>query len=648
MDPETGTAGPVAALAEPVAQPGQRETASPAQAEEGGPGSGWRGHQDHRPRRHQPRQVATGAWLAPSDRLATMAHVATLIGSFLFWAWLDRRLWFFGDEWDFLVRRGLAYGPANPRSIWFPHNEHWSTLPILLWRGLYNAFHLSSYWPYLVPLLLTGVAVMHMTWRLCRKAGVDIWVATAAVGLLGFLGAGAEDLTSAFQIGFIASVLFGLIAFDLLTRPAADAGGSDQPGSATSTAPRWSEASASVALVASLMCSAIGVAMVTGAAVLLFATRSFKRSLAVLAVPVASYLIWFSFIGRRGLNSPADHFSLTTVTTLPGYIWFGLSSALGTTFNLEAAGTALLVGLAAWVGYHIRPLWRESPMLLGLFVSGVAFYAVAGFGRDTTAGATTVVSRYVYVGIAILLPVIAKVLSSAGGWPVTRLALIVLLAVTALGDVGQAQAWATNRVTVTAKLKAQLVATATLLASGAHDVSGPSASPISLFPDLSAGTIEALERSGQLPKVTLGPVELVNARASLAVGSWNGSKTVLSARPLVPGRFEFVKAVDAVVSVQPGGCVSFSPKTISPAMQVWIRIPAGGQSASAKVSAPPASPGVTNYLAAVLAPPRGPASTTPVELAVPDGGVGYLSDNDPGADLVLMWDIGAPLTLCPV
>ena len=241
------------------------------------------------------------------------------------------------------------------------------------------------------------------------------------------------------------------------------------------------------------------------------------------------------FIGRLGLSSPADHFSLTTVTTLPGYVWFGLSSALGTTFNLEAAGTALLVGLAAWVGYHIRPLWQENPLLLGLFVAGVAFYAVAGSGRDTTIGATTVVSRYVYVGIAILLPVIAKVLSSASTWPAARLAVIALLAVTALGDVGQAQTWASNRVAVTTKLKAQLVATAHLLSSGVRDVSGPQASPIGLFPDLSAGSIQRLERSGQLPIMAVPPVDVVNARATLAVGTWNGSKTALSADALFAG-----------------------------------------------------------------------------------------------------------------
>ena len=169
------------------------------------------------------RWLSGGAFSPPSSaQVSTAVHGATLVGAFAFWAWLDRGLWFFGDEWDFLVRRGLFYAPGSHRSIWSAHNEHWSTLPILLWRGLFNLFHLSTYWPYLVPLLLAQVVVMHLVWRLCRRAGVDTWVATAAVGVLGFLGAGVEDLSSAFQIGFVASVLFGLVAFDLLDRPAGD------------------------------------------------------------------------------------------------------------------------------------------------------------------------------------------------------------------------------------------------------------------------------------------------------------------------------------------------------------------------------------------------------------------------------------------
>ncbi len=573
-----------------------------------------------------------------SARLAETVHWATLVVAFTFWAWVDRKLWFFGDEWDFLVRRGLSYPPTSSRSIWFPHNEHWSTLPILLWRGLYSLFHLTTYWPYLVPVLLAQVGVMHLAWRICRRNGVDPWVATAAVGLLGFLGAGAEDLASAFQVSFVGSVLFGFLAFDLLDRP--------ERGEGDAKLIRRRDLLASVALLASLMCSTIGDAMVVGAAVLLFARRPPRRALALLALPVSSYVIWFAAVGRLGLTSRADHLSFTKVTTLPQYVWFGLSSALGQVFNLETAGAALLVGLAAWVAWHLQPLWRDNPALLGLFAAAIAFYFVAGLGRDTTSGATTVVSRYVYVGFAILLPVIARVLSSITVWPAGRWVVVGVLGLTALGNVGQAHTWVGNQVALESTLKSELIATARLLGSGVPDVSGPAASPIGLYPDLSAGSISRLERSGQLPTPALTPVELVNARALLAVGTWAGGKTRLSGRPLFPGHLAYGGAAHATISRLPDGCLAFDPETISPPVQVRLRLLPGQSAASVRVVTPPASRGLTNHLGVLLVPRHGPVSTNAVQLAVPAGGTGYLGDDDPRADLLLLWDVGTPLELC--
>jgi hypothetical protein len=92
--------------------------------------------------------------------------------------------------------------------------------------------------------------------------------------------------------------------------------------------------------------------------------------------------------------------------------------------------------------------------------------------------------------------------------------------------------------------------------------------------------------------------------------------------------------------------MDFDPETISPAMQVWLRVPPGPSAASVRVSAAPASPGLTNYLPALLVPPTGPASTSPVPLVVPAQGTGYLSDNAPRSEVVLLWDVGTPLELC--
>jgi hypothetical protein len=575
----------------------------------------------------------------------------TLVASLAFWTWQGRGLWFFGDEWDFLVRRGLFFAPSSHRGIWFPHNEHWSTLPILLWRAIYSVFHLSSYWPYLVPLLLVQLAVMHVEWRLCLRAGVDPWVSTAAVALLGFLGSGAADVLVAFQITFVGSVLFGLVAFNLIERPAPPPGAGPKPGEGASrgwgAGDRRRDALASLCLLAGLMCSTVGDAMVVGAAILLFARRPLKRALAVLALPCASYAVWFAALGRPGISAPRDSFSLSSFTTLPGYIWYGLSSALGLTFNLETAGTAILLGLGAWLIWHLRSLWQDSPALLGLSAASLTFYALAGLGRDLTAGASTeAISRYVYIGVALLVPVMAKLLSSAGAWPAARLVVVTFLAATIVGDIGQAQSFASASVTTESSEKVILVATARLLASGVKDVSGVGASPVGLFPSLSAASIERLGRSGLLPHLAVTPDDLANARALLALGTWNGVRTELLPKPLFAGRFALAAAVHGAISWQPNGCLDVDPETISPAMQVWLRIPSGERSASVQVTAAPASPGLTNYLAALVVPGTGPASTTEVQIEMPNAGTGYLSDNDPQAVVVLLWDVGAPLQFC--
>jgi hypothetical protein len=81
-------------------------------------------------------------------------------------------------------------------------------------------------------------------------------------------------------------------------------------------------------------------------------------------------------------------------------------------------------------------------------------------------------------------------------------------------------------------------------------------------------------------------------------------------------------------------------------VQIWLRLAPGEGSASLRVISPPAATGTVNYLAAVLVPPQGPTTSVPLELVVPHKGKGYLSDNDPQAELVITWNVGTPVTLC--
>lgn len=556
---------------------------------------------------------------------AALAHLVTLGLSLAFWAWTDRGLWFFGDEWDFLADRGLGHSPTSPFGIFYPHNEHWSTLPILLWRALFNIFHLSSYWPYLVPLLLVSLGVMHLSWRLAVREGADPWVATGVAAILGFLGAGAEDLGWAFQIGFVGSVLAGLGALAILARPV-------RPGKV-----RLDDGAAAALLLASLMCSAAGLAMLAGAAVLVFSRRRYHQAVRALLGPALIFLIWYKVVGHEGLSSHSDQLTLSSFTNLPGYVWTGISGSLGASFNLASAGGALLVGVIVWCARRVTLFRRPGSLLLPLAASLVVFYVLAALGRDNTTVSPDV-SRYVYVAIALMVPLLARLLSPDRPVVGARVAVLALCAVTVLGNVGQAQAWVTPRVATTSSLKVQVLAAARLLAQGKHDIYGPSGQPVIADPNLSAAGARELQRAGDMPAGTLTPVDLVNARTMLSVA--------LGRQQLGTGKFYVAGSAYALRAADGPGCTTFAPKVVSPAMEVRLRTVPGETSAIAQVVTPPTPPGSTWYLGALIAPRRGPEATVANEMEMAPEGQAYLSYNDPQAALVLVWSVGTSLTLC--
>lgn len=545
-------------------------------------------------------------------------HGATVVAGTAFWAWTDRKLWFFGDEWDFLTR-GLWHSPASPSGIFYPHNEHWSTLPILLWRALFSIFHLGSYWPYLVPLLVVQALTVHLAWRLALRSGASPWVAAAAAGLLAFLGAGAEDLTWAFQIGFVGSVMFGLLACELLERA--------------------SLRLACACLVAALMCSTIGVAMVAGAAVLAARRLPWRRWITVSAPPTAIYIIWFLGVGHLGLAAHSDTVDLRVLSAAPGYAWDGISGALGQVVGAPALGGALLVALGVWLGANLEPLWRRAPVALALVAAALAFYLLAGIGRDATTVSPTV-SRYIYVCMALVVPALAAALSGRTRRPLASMVAVGLLALTTLGNIGQAETAIAGRDVLVSQLKTTFFATAHWLRQGVHYVSGPSAPSIPQFPNLASGQLAAFVKKGWVGHISLTPLDLSNARALLAVGTWAGSQDALTARPLFREQFSVVRS--SVPSRRgAGGCISFAPGAVS----VWLKVGGTGRGASVRVVVPYDN-GVIQSITAGIVPRRGPASTQPVPLAIGGRATGYFDDNYPGSTAVLTWTGSGALALC--
>jgi hypothetical protein len=103
-----------------------------------------------------------------------LAFAAVLAVAFVVYVLAGRKYWFYLDEWDFLSGRD----GGNLGDLFRPHNEHWTTLPILAYRVLWNVFGLNSYRPYqflLLGLHLTAAVLLRV---IMRRSGVSPWIAT--------------------------------------------------------------------------------------------------------------------------------------------------------------------------------------------------------------------------------------------------------------------------------------------------------------------------------------------------------------------------------------------------------------------------------------------------------------------------------------
>src|SRR6187399_1831132 len=93
------------------------------------------------------------------DRWATWVFVVVVVVAVPLYLRLGH-VWFNNDDWDFLAHRTAG----NLDDLLRPHNEHWVTLPILLYRALWNVFGLAHYKVFELPVLLMHLATAVLLW----------------------------------------------------------------------------------------------------------------------------------------------------------------------------------------------------------------------------------------------------------------------------------------------------------------------------------------------------------------------------------------------------------------------------------------------------------------------------------------------------
>jgi hypothetical protein len=390
----------------------------------------------------------------------------------------NRNQWFHGDEWAFILNRGPGVGDLR---LFAPHNDHWSTIPVLIYWALLSVFGLSSYLPYAAVVIVFHLALAHLLWRACLRVGTSPLLATALAGVFAVLGAGAENLLWAFQMGFVAAVAFGWAAVLL----------HDHDGSFDRR-----DVFGWLASIAALMSSGPGLAMV-GVAVLVVALRRRRiiDTALVAVVPGVVFLSWYTIEGRHAHRVPQPAGSEWGVVD---WSWHGLSFALERIVGVPTTGGVLVLVLVAWWVMHTDLVRGPTAVACAAAIGAFAFYLMTAFGRVGLGMVASTSGRYVYIAAALLLPTIALLITRTvpEGWAPT-LAVVGLLGLVAFHNLALLRVAASDEMAREQELKDYVLATARAIRAGDEPVWQPP--DHRLNPDLSLAGVRQLVELGYLP-----------------------------------------------------------------------------------------------------------------------------------------------------
>lgn len=365
------------------------------------------------------------------SRWAFPVLVALSVVTFAGVLYLTRYMNFFYDEWDFVT----AYRPGQSTSILFPHNEHWSTIPILIWKLLFAVFGLRSHVPYEAAALAAHIACVLLLFALVRRRSGDLPAFGAAFILL-VLGSGVTDIVWAFQVTWTLSIAFGLLAMLLIE------------SSPTVLTPRHVGAITG-ALLGSLMSSGIGLGFLAAVTVELLADQRRRRYLLAVIVPIVAYVAWFLAYGAGLPGTPGapcptcpTAFGADVRAIGPGYIASVFDYAsLG--LKASAAGVVGLPGIVSQVvpgllvvllGWHWYAQGRIDSWELGLVAGLLVQFALIALVRVRFSLQGAADSHYVYVGVVYFLPLIANAVKQLPWRGLWRAALSTAFAIAVLAN----------------------------------------------------------------------------------------------------------------------------------------------------------------------------------------------------------------------
>jgi hypothetical protein len=526
-----------------------------------------------------------------------------LIGS-VFLLLQARHLWFFGDDWAFLLARHPSEHPLE--DLMRPHNEHWSAVPVLFFRTVYALFGMHHYLLFAVlPIAAHAVACL-LFFLVQRRCGVHPWIAVGVTTVMVFLGAGAENLLWSFQVGMLSSAVFGLGALLVAT-------GSQGRHTVWIT---W------LLSMLSLMSSGMAIPMLMWLGAFSLWRGGLRRALVLTVPPMIVYAAWFIIWGRQ-VDTGIPGSRLADVVPLA---WKGLAGTWEAMSGFQGIGPVLVIALLA-AALTLQPDSDRRALALSGLVTAVATYLLLAHSRGGLGPDATSAYRYAYFGALMMLPALALVLHSLSdrlaARPVERsLTVAVILALLVVPGAIGVVTFREGRDTLTPDLRGRTIA-ASELARSSERLLGDIVDE-AFNPDI---TVDALRLASVAEALPDGPVtarERLTARAALQVAA-------------SPTTWDLPEAKASFVSTEttPSGDCMIGLGAVGSVLE----IPSGTSGAQVRLTL-----SATDRTTVRLR--DGDVTSTPLPLVVGDTTEVYLGVTAPDVTLLVDLPPGAPFTVC--
>ena len=325
-------------------------------------------------------------------------------------------LGFFLDDWALVIGR-----EGSPTDWLLPHNEHIVVLPAAIYKLSLAVFGISAIPLHLVSvaLFLTSVVLLHK-WL---KPLIGEPASVLGCLILLFLGASAEDLLWAFQMGFFGSVAGGLGAMLLIRRGTAGGDG-------------W----ACLLLVVSVLFSSLAIPFAVGAAAQLLLRDGWRKGLGrswVILVPAAVFIGWWLGWGHLAESGMSVHNAVRAPVYVLAALAYAVASLTGL-FPLHELNESYLwaipgLGIALLLLYVVHRRRKVPPELLVALAIALTFWLLSGLNLIPGRGFHT--SRYQYPGVIFVLMILGG--AFAGLRPNRQVLrwLVLLTAASLLGNI---------------------------------------------------------------------------------------------------------------------------------------------------------------------------------------------------------------------